>query len=441
MKMRIYSPFVVLGLGLSIGACGLLDVENPNNLVQSDVENIAAANAAVNGAQATVIRAWSRMIGSYSTTSDEFTWIGSRDAWLTLNQGNLTDPANEFVDQNFPYVGEARWMTDEAVRLLEGHFADAPSADLQTDLGRAYLYAGMAYTMIGEMFDDFALSDRREAAPPIGEANMNSLLTTAIGYYTSAITNADAVGDAATSMAALAMRMRAQHSLAVWGLLNPAGSVPANPLVDDAGANADASALIAAADPDWRYDHTFIAGQLTSDFGGWVNSRQEMQVGESYATTVAGDLTAIEAFILEDPVDTGAVDPRFLFFMGRFLDAPEGFAATTNTGPLAIVSVRMAHLILAEAALAGNAGFDFNTSINAVRALDGMTPFAGQIADQDMLVHERRVNLFLHGQRLHDHYRFGIPSNNWLPGSDAVNNTGQLFPITRTEILSNPNIS
>ena len=101
MRKRIYSP-LVLGLALSVGACDLLDVENPNNLVQSDVENIAAANAAVNGAQGTLIRAWSRMIGSYSTTADEFTWIGSRDAWNTLNNGIITDPANEFVDENFP---------------------------------------------------------------------------------------------------------------------------------------------------------------------------------------------------------------------------------------------------------------------------------------------------------------------------------------------------
>ena len=440
MKMRIFSP-LVLGLALTFGGCDLLDVENPNNLVQSDVENIAAANAAVNGAQSTVIRAHSRMIGSYSTTSDEFTWIGSRDAWNTLNSGNVTDPANEFVDENFPYVGEARWMSDEAVRLLEGHLSEAPSEAIQTDLGRAYLYAGMIYTMIAEIFDDFAFSDRMEAAAPVGEANMSGVFDTAIQYFTNAITNADAVGDDATSMAALGMRMRAYHSRAVWGLLNPAGSVPANPLIDDAGANADAAALIAAADADWRYDHTFVDGQLESNFGQWVNDRQEMQIGEDYARTTAGDLTNIEAWLLEDPIDAGATDPRFLFFAGRFLDAPDGFASAVDTGPLAVTGVRLAHLILAEAALAGNASYDFATEINAVRALDDMTPFSGQIADQDMLVHERRVNLFLQGFRLHDHYRFGIPSSNWLPNSEAVTMPGTMFPITRTEILANPNIS
>ncbi|MDH3224863.1 MAG: hypothetical protein OEO23_14175 [Gemmatimonadota bacterium] len=62
-------------------------------------------------------------------------------------------------------------------------------------------------------------------------------------------------------------------TFAIWGLLNPAGSTPANPLIDDAGANADAVALIAVADADWRYDHTFVAGQLINNFGSWVNQR------------------------------------------------------------------------------------------------------------------------------------------------------------------------
>ena len=440
MKTNV-KTYLAFGAALALGACDLLDVENPNNLVQSDVENIAAANAAVNGAQATVIRAYSRMIGSYSTTSDEFTWIGSRDAWNTLNNGNVTDPANEFVNEHFPYVGEARWMSDEAVRLLEGHMSESPSDAIQTDLGRAYLYAGMIYTMIGEFFDDFALSDRITAAPPIGAANMSSLFDTAIQYFTNAITNADAVGDDATSMAALGMRMRAYHARAVWGLLNPAGATPAQPLISDAGADADAAALIAAADADWRYDHTFVAGQLTSNFGSWVNSRQEMQIGEDYARTVPGDLTTIEAWLLEDPIDTGATDPRFLFFAGRFLDAPDGFAADVATGPLAVTGVRMAHLILAESALAGGDTGTFATHVNAVRALDSMTPFSGQVAEIDMLVHERRVNLFLQGTRLHDHYRFGIASSNWLPNSEAVTMPGTMFPITRTEILANPHIN
>ena len=112
--------------------------------------------------------------------------------------------------------------------------------------------------------------------------------------------------------------------------MNPAGSTPANPLIDDAGANADAAAAVIAAAAALTGGTTTpsLPVSSTSNFGGWVNSRQEMQIGESYATTTPGDLTDISAFILEDPIDAGATDPRFLFFCrplprSRLMGLPE----------------------------------------------------------------------------------------------------------------------
>ncbi|MDZ7694359.1 MAG: hypothetical protein U5K69_25090 [Balneolaceae bacterium] len=54
-----------------------------------------------------------------------------------------------------------------------------------------------------------------------------------------------------------------------------------------------------------------------------------------------------------------------------------------------------------------------------------------------MLEHSRRVNLFLQGRRLADHYRFGSSSPEWAPNQDEA---GTFFPITITEIRANPNI-
>ena len=55
-----------------------------------------------------------------------------------------------------------------------------------------------------------------------------------------------------------------------------------------------------------------------------------------------------------------------------------------------------------------------------------------------MLQHERRVNLFIQGRRLWDHYRFGVPSDQWAVGSEALTKPGTLLPITITELQSNP---
>ena len=53
-----------------------------------------------------------------------------------------------------------------------------------------------------------------------------------------------------------------------------------------------------------------------------------------------------------------------------------------------------------------------------------------------MLIHSRRVNLFLHGRRLHDLYRFGIKADRWLPTSIA-SRKACFFPIAFIERQSN----
>jgi hypothetical protein len=56
---------------------------------------------------------------------------------------------------------------------------------------------------------------------------------------------------------------------------------------------------------------------------------------------------------------------------------------------------------------------------------------------QDLLIHERRVNLFLQGRRLNDMYRFGIQSSMWQASSSAVTNPGTFLPITKVELDAN----
>ena len=88
----------------------------------------------------------------------------------------------------------------------------------------------------------------------------------------------------------------------------------------------------------------------------------------------------------------------------------------------------------------GPAG-DFATHINAERAgaslgLSDWTAGSG-VAEQDMLIYERQVNLYLQMQRLSDMYRFGIDSDMWQAASTAVTAPGTFFPITDSEIKAN----
>ncbi len=168
------------------GCDSLLDVDNPNNVLGDDTLDPTAATAVVNGALFTLQDGYADMLPTYSTVSDELHWIGSRDAWLELEQGTPNNPANEFVDRAFPTFAQARWMTDEAIEILLEHQANDVLED-ESDLARAYLYAAISYVNIADWFDDFAFSDRQVAGPPIGADNMGALYTTAIGYLTSGL--------------------------------------------------------------------------------------------------------------------------------------------------------------------------------------------------------------------------------------------------------------
>ncbi len=235
-------------LGIVTACSSLLDVKNPNNVNAEDLNNPKAAPAIANGALATVAYGWGAILLEYSTASDEMTWIGSRDGFRELDVGNMTNPTNEFTDAAFPFVGRARWMSDFAIKQLSA-FDSAGTLKNRDDLARAYLYAAIAYTMIGDMFNNFPIgSDRRTAAPPLGRAKMDSTYTIAIAYTTAGLAIAQATANKGLQLALTAQRARAEHAKAVWAKLHPAGpGVPngGSGIVADPAANADAVAALA----------------------------------------------------------------------------------------------------------------------------------------------------------------------------------------------------
>jgi hypothetical protein len=108
-----------------------------------------------------------------------------------------------------------------------------------------------------------------------------------------------------------------------------------------------------------------------------------------------------------------------------------------------MLTAREMRLIIAENELATNGNTQvFQDLINEVRSAGGMADWDGATpAARDMLIHERRANLFLMGQRLNDMYRFGIQSANWQATSPAATTPGTFFPITKTEIDANCHLS
>ena len=366
-------------------------------------------------------------------------WIGSRDAWQQLNFGNVDNINNEFVDAAFFYVAEARfWADDVIARGEEFSTTDAFSAANRTDLARAYWYGAVTYIVIADMFDDFVVGSRKtEAAPPVGPGNMGSLYDTAIGYINKAIAL-----NAGLTSELKATKARAEFSKGIWAKNNPVNT--ATPLVSSSAAAALAAEALADLGDDFSVNLVTSSSAPQTigglDIAGEVNDRLEMRLSNTYVISsddkrpdAIGDSNPATTVTLMDPIDNIA-DPALYKNVVNFT-APGLYPEYP------VVSGREMHLIIAENALANGDTANFTAHINKIRALDGLTPYSGQIDAQELLEHSRRVNLFLQGRRISDHYRFASPSEYWIGTSPAINSPGSFLPITISEIQANENIN
>ena len=422
-----------VGAALMLTACSsILDVKNPNNVPEDALGDPAAAGAIANGVLAATARMLTATTTPYAVTTDELDWIGSRDAWLELERGAIANHFNEFTDQAFPFVGEARYLGDQAVQRLL--FFDTSSTILtrpaRDHLARAYLYTAVVYASIADMYDDYAFSSKQTAATPIGRANMGRLYDTATVYLDRALVIANAgTTSAFTSLRypILAYRARVKHGRAVWASITPklaAGASRTVTLINNAGANADANAALALGPADQSFTIANSIG-MAAGINIWfeVNGRNEHRTGTAYRTLV-------------DPV-TGALDIRMQALLTQFA----GFG--TQAGTFTLTNTRELRLILAEAALATGNTVEVQNQINLIRALDaGRTAWNGVTPDaMTMLQHERKVQLWLMRRRLADMHRFNIKESRWVADPNfesAFNINGLLFPIPQVERLGNP---
>jgi len=439
----------ILFLVVWTGCKNPLNVENPNKLTEENVNSPSAYGALVGGARNNLARAAGGMLPIVENATDESFWIGSRDAWGALDQGNIGAVTNEFTDRAWPYAGQARYMVDKAVILGEQYQSDGtlPDKDL---LARAYLYAGTMYTLLGDTWQRFVLpqdlTDPTTPGSPIAVGDMpNAMYGQAMTYFGKGL-GLNPSSDIKTQL--LAMTARAMQAKLIREH-NQGGSPTANNGIvgtsDGSLAQAAQDALNAiGGDDGWTFALDFSNGLLGIGCQSWapqVWSRGELQLGDrplpnnSYVY-LSNSSKTVDSVKLEDPIDN-IIDPVFSAAYTQFKAAGEN-------APLVEMSARELHLIIAEDALFRNDTTTFAAQINYVRDLDGLThwdPNAPQMTASKILEWERNVNLVWQGRRLADLYRFGDVDPLWLSNSVAVTSPGTLFPITITEIRSNPNVS
>src|SRR5690606_7454829 len=199
--------------------------------------------------------------------------------------------------------------------ILDGHVANAspPTDALRRDQARAYLHAGLIYMIIGETQEDFAFSDKQEAAAAIGPAQMSGVLDQAITYLDQAVSFSQALADDELITTSLALRARARHSRAIWGKIKPSPNTAA-PLIASAEMVADANAVLARTSDDWRYQMLYASATLGNFMAGEMNSRGEQQFDTlSIVRVNSAAPKTILGVKLMDPIDN-IPDPRILAF-------------------------------------------------------------------------------------------------------------------------------
>jgi len=447
MYKRIVSLSLIVLLAVGIGACDLLEVENPNTLEQQQLNEPTSAAPMVGGLQSAVTRGLGYIYAPYSSASDELIWVGTRDAYANLSRGNIANPNNEFTDLAFTYVAEAEWTAREFVGRLEGFQEEGTLPDEQL-LARAYLYGAIIKTTVGDMFSNWAFSDQREAGEPLGEENMTQLYDQEGDGPAGALqwVNAGLALDAGPQTELQAMKARILFSKSVWGKVHPAGSVnTSDPLVSNqAAADAAQAALDAMENDDFIYALPVTSnGDFESYVADQINQRQEIAPDTTvYVESVSSDGKVVDEVTFEDPVDE-VVHP---YLQDVITNKYSGQG--TQFQDIRIVSAREMHLIIAEVALANGDTEGFDTAINNLRDLDGLSDYDGPSAEgvsrMELLKDSRQANLYLQGRRLTDMYRFDEPSpgasQGWIEASVAVQSPGTFFPLTGTERRSNPNV-
>jgi len=420
--MKNKTKLISLLLGFSLIGCDL-DVNNPNSLLEGDLSDPSAAAALANGAWNATLRGVTYMMMPHAVATDESVWIGSRDAWYQIDKGGMTNVYNEFVDQAWPYISEGRWMADKAIGILEGLGADLPN---DQDLVLAYLTGAMVRVYIADMFEEFVYSDKTEAGMKIENAGMSALYDEALALLAKAAPIA--TGD--NSVKVLSLVARTRHAKAVWGKVNPTVNT-SSPYVSAGASEAAAAAALMGA--DWKWRMNFSSSTVSNYMSGQINDRQEMDLFQNALVETAtpgagGDPQP------NDPV-TGLPDSRMSATAAEFRAGGGG----TQWAPVTITSLRGMHLIIAESKMASGDAAGCLAELNALRTFDTLDPYPTGTDAGTALQHERRANLFLQSRRLSDMYRFNITSTVW--DNVEKSTSGSFFPITISEIRSNPNIN
>jgi hypothetical protein len=411
---RAAFAFALVGLT----ACNsLLDVDNPSSVPAESLSDPTLAPALVAAGMQTLqcgveqyAATGGELAGEYLSSNgfvDNHPWEWRGIVEIKGAPGSCNFGLNTTAMGFYTPLQQARFQLDDAFDRLD-KFTDAQVPNRALMMAQTRAYAGYAILLLGEGMCEMTMDNgpkmTREQVWAVAEQR-----------FTDAITRATAVGDQSILNMARVGRARARLDLKKF-----------------TDAAADAALVPAGFVRNAEFTEGGVASRTNRIYNLTIRN-DYLSVNESYRNLTVNGVAGNVPDPRVKAVDAGKNGNDGVTRQWR----QQKFLA--GNSPIPIASWNEAQLIYAEA-VGGQQGFD---ALNAVRAANGVPALTGAVptgqAFTDLVIEERRRQLFSEGQRYSDMLRHN------LPFPTGVNRKGQTFstltcvPLPDVETRNNPN--
>ncbi len=373
-----------------IVACGdILTVENPQDILDEDLDSPAAISALSAGVAGDFAFAYGRNLLMTGILSDEIKHTGSQSGLRLPDEGDGGSTINTWTNGAYNAVAVSSWTGEDLVRRIRLIAEDAES---NPHLARGKIFAGFSILILADNYCEVKIDGGPRLTP-------HQAYEEAAARFTDALTVATAANSQALRHQAIAGRARARLQMQ-----------------DYQGAREDARQI-----PTGFVFHALYSSN---------SAREENHLANQMTSAIRRE-AGVHPRYYQHPV-LGA-DPRIPFvdrgpaYIGtdgstQFVEQLK-FQSTADD--IEVASWQEARLIEAEAEIQLGDLPAAIRLIDEVRAAAGLPSYQGPATAEEVtkqLFYERAAELFLEGQRLLDLRRTNDP---WLQNRDDCYEIGR----------------